>query len=241
MSPKETIDKPQNESHLTKSLESKVIHLSEDYAQSLHKGKRMPQKLKTVLDYFKDTSIPQFAVPPITGLSTWFGLLKIQGETASPTTSTQIGIAVVIVTLLSGIITGVIRLKLGQKELDITQDANASDFSVKMMNTLNEALKQKDEFLRANIKERDEFWSKRVDFVREQAKDERKEMEEHNEAKMNKLRDEKHDVSNLCTGIRIKYGALRSLIETQGHLVRESDSDINIIWNAKKPESNSGD
>jgi hypothetical protein len=233
MSPKESIETPQDKIHLTKSLENKVIHLSEDYVQTLHKGKRMPQKVKNILDYFKESSIPQLAVPPFTGLSTWFGLLKIQGEPVTATTSTQIGIAVVIVTLLSAIVTGIIKLKLGQRELDVTQDANASDFSVKMMNTLYDALKDKDIFLRDNIKERDEFWSKRIDFLRDQFKEEREDKEVHWEGKLNIIREEKHTVANKCTAIQIKYGALKSLIEQQGHFVRESDNDINIIWKEK--------
>jgi hypothetical protein len=212
--------------------QQKLIHLSEEHIKTgtIKRVKTMPQKL---LRLFKETSIPQFAVPPITGLSTWFGLLKFQGANIDATTSTQIGVAVVIVTLLTGIVTGVVKLKLGTKELDITQDTNTTTFSVKMMSVLNDALKDKDTFLQTTIKERDEFWSKRIDFLREQFKEDMADKEVHWDKKLEMIRDEKHLLSNQCTGIRIKYGALRSLIETRGHMVRESDQDINIIWNEK--------
>jgi hypothetical protein len=146
----------------------------------------------------------------------------------------SLGIGVLIITIIGTLFTNWVKLKLGTKQLDITQSANSNDASIKLLETMNSVVKQE-------ILDRDKFWLDRLDVVREQNKNALIDLRRDSEVVLEKkeriwkeevdgIRDEKHKVANECTALSVKFGTLKNLIQSKGHKIVETNISIDIIW-----------
>jgi hypothetical protein len=202
----------------------------------LESSEKKKNVMITKLISLVDTRLLSWAIPPLGGISAFFSITEFADG------KWYYGIASAIAFLIVAILANYVKLRIKDREFDVTESANNNNVNLALMKLMQEeharqSLNEKEFFARELMAVK-EFWAKRFDSVLAEERNRCEKEKVYWADREQQVRNDKHDLANKYQPIVGRLDGVILQLRARGI---EVNTEGQLIWPDKLRRSRSDD